>query len=95
MIFKLGLLAYKSVNGLAPVYLQELFRYAHHGHTLKLMVPQVNSSFGQKSFSVIGPRLFNKLPVSITSSINVDVFKKALKTYLFNLSLNDLNKIVN
>ena len=95
VIFKLGLLAYKSVNGLAPVYLQELFRYAHHGHTLKLMVPQVNSSFGQKSFSVIGPRLFNKLPVSITSSINVDVFKKALKTYLFNLSLNDLNKIVN
>ena len=32
ILFKISLLAYKAINGLAPLYLQELFRYAHHGH---------------------------------------------------------------
>jgi hypothetical protein len=95
IIFKIALLAYKSVNGLAPAYLQELFRYSHHGRTLKLIIPEVKSKYGQRSFSVIGPRLINRLPTSVTCSINVDTFKTALKTYLFNLSLNDLKKLVN
>ena len=95
MIFKIGLLAYKSINGLAPIYLQELFRYCHHGHTLQLMVPEVNSKYGERSFSVVGPRLFNKLPTSVTSALNVDRFKTELKTYLFNLSNEDIKKLVN
>ena len=37
VLFKSGLLACKSVNGYAPEYLQELFRYSHHGHSLKLI----------------------------------------------------------
>jgi len=95
VIFKLGLLAYKSVNGLAPMYLQELFRYAHHGHVLKLTVPEVNTRYGQRSFSVIGPKLLNNLPIAVTSSINVDVFKTALKTFLFNLSATEMETLVN
>jgi hypothetical protein len=94
IIFKIGLLAYKSVNGLAPVYLQELFRYCHHGHTLQLMVPQVNSKYGQRSFSVVGPKLFNKLPTYVKTALNVDIFKTELKTYLFNLSREDIRKLV-
>jgi len=94
IIFKIALLAYKSVIGVAPAYLQELFRYSHHGHTLKLIIPEVKSKYGQRSFSVIGPRLLNRLPTSVTSSVNVDTFKMSLKTHLFNLSLNDLNKLV-
>ena len=94
IIFKIGLLAYKSVNGQAPVYLQQLFQYCHHGHTLQLMVPQVNSKYGQRSFSVVGPRLFNKLPTSVKSTSNVDIFKTKLKTYLFNLSREDIRKLL-
>ena len=95
IIFKLGLLAYKSVNGLAPLYLQELFRYTHHGHTLKLIVPEVNTKYGQRSFSIIGPRLLNRLPAAVTSSVNVNVFKVTLKTYLFNLSVEEIDTLVN
>ena len=94
ILFKISLLAYKSINGQAPLYLQELFRYAHHGHLLKLMVPEVNTKYGHKSFSVIGPRLFNRLPTSVTCSENVDIFKTVLKTYLFDLSLTDIKRLV-
>ena len=80
VIFKIGLLAYKSVTGLAPKYLQELFRYSHHGHILRLMIPDVKSKYGLRSFSVIGPKLLNKLPIAITSSADVNMFKvKSLK----------------
>ena len=45
------LIAYKSVNRLAPEYLQNIFQYSHHGHSLKLIVPQYTSSFGRRSLS--------------------------------------------
>ena len=44
VIFKIALVAYKSVNGLAPEYLQNMFQYSHHGHSMKLIVPQYNTS---------------------------------------------------
>ena len=94
IIFKICLLSYKAINGHAPIYLQELFRYSHYGHTLKLIVPNVNTKYGLKCFSVIGPKLFNKLPTSVTCSENVDIFKVAFKTFLFNLSLADIESLV-
>ncbi len=90
IVFKLALLSYKSVNGLAPLYLQEMFRYCHHGHTLKLIVPPTSTNYGNKSFSVIGPRLYNNLPSFITTANSTDTFKGLLKTFLFNLSESEL-----
>ena len=86
VLFKIGLLAYKSVIGYAPQYLQELFSYSHHGHALKLIVPYYQTSYGNHSFSVIGPKLLNRLPENITSATDIDSFKKLLKTFLFSLS---------
>lgn len=87
VLFKLGLLAYKAVNGFAPDYLQELFSYSHHGHSLKLMVPHFKlERYGRRSFSSIGPRLYNALPLHVTTCPTVTAFKSALKTYLFGLS---------
>lgn len=96
VLFKIGLLAYKSVNGLTPQYLQELFQYCHHGHALKLIVPSCHSlkHYGQRSFSVIGPRLFNNLPSHITECDSVNSFKTALKTFLFNLSDYEVKLLV-
>ena len=95
ILFKIGLLAYKAVNGLAPQYLQDLFQYSHHGHTLKLIVPANNctKSYGQRSFSVVGPTLLNNLPSSITQCDSVKCFKSALKTLLFDLNDYELNKL--
>ena len=93
IVFKLGLLAYKSLNGLAPQYLQDMFRFCHHGHTLKLIVPLSLTKYGSRSFSVIGPKIFNNLPLHVTTSISTEAFKSSLKTYLFNLSDEDLEKL--
>ena len=78
---------YKAVNGLVPEYLKEMFNYAHYGHTVRLMVPyRSTKGYGDRSFSVIGPRFFNALPDSVKQSLSVDSFKSCLKTYLFRLS---------
>ena len=95
VLFKIALLVFKSLNGLAPVYLQELICYKPHGHSLKLMVPEANSKLGTRSFSNIGPRIYNKLPSSVTESENIAQFKNSLKTYLFNMSLTDLDRLIN
>ena len=93
IVFKLALLAHKSVIGTAPLYLQQMFRYAHHGHNVKLIVPYTSSSAGQRAFSVVGPRIFNNLPVNVSSIETTDNFKVALKTYLFTLSPHDVEKL--
>ena len=93
IIFKIGLLAYKSINGIAPTYLQDFFRFCHHGHTLKLIVPSTSSRYGDRSFSVIGPRLYNNLPLHITTSLSLESFKTSLKTYLFTLSESETLKL--
>ena len=96
VIFKIGLLAYKSVNGLSPHYLQDLFQYCHHGHNLNLIVPSTKSlqKYGQRSFGVIGPRLLNNLPDYITKCDSVTSFKSTLKTFLFNLSDHEVKLLV-
>ena len=93
IIFKIGLLAYKAVNGYAPEHIQDMFRYSHHGHTLKLIVPRVLSKYGQRSFQYIGPKVFNNLPTQISAAENCDQFKKLLKTYLFELPVNDISRL--
>ena len=36
IVFKILLLSHKSLLGLAPTYIQDMFQYTHHGHTLKI-----------------------------------------------------------
>ena len=49
---------------------------------------------GDRAFSVCGPRLWNALPVDLRMLVDVDVFKKKLKTFLFTNGDN-FNKCVN
>ena len=91
VLFKIALLVYKSLNGLAPRYLQDLVQYAKHGHNVRLYVPPVCSKQGERAFSVIGPRLYNYLPTWVTEVDDIVCFKNNLKTFLFKL---DMNKII-
>ena len=93
VIFKIALLTYKSLVGIAPTYLQEMFCYAHFGRHPKLIIPYSQSLHGQRSFSNAAPRIYNKLPDHIKSSARIDVFKKSLKTFLFNLSDSELSTL--
>ena len=54
-----------------------------------LTVPRTkHKTFADRSFSVIGPKLWNNLANSIKPIDNLDSFKTKLKTHLFNEAFN-------
>ena len=90
--YKVLLIVFKCLNGLSPQYLSELLIEYKPTRTLRscskklLVVPRVNTKrYGERAFSVIGPRLWNSLPQNLRDITNLEHFKKNLKTYLFKL----------
>ena len=90
--FKLLLLTFRILNGIAPDYLSELIvpytpsRSLRSGDQNLLTVPRSNTkSFGDRAFAVAAPKAWNKLPLDVRSSPTLESFKKNLKTYLFKM----------
>ena len=88
--FKILLLTYKVINGFAPEYLSALLQPYKQKRNLRsndkhlLAVPASRTStFGDRAFSICAPKLWNELPLDIKLSTSVDIFKKKLKTFLF------------
>ena len=88
--FKVLLLCYKALNNLAPGYLKDLLvpyvpsRSLRSSDTALLRIKKSRLvTFGDKSFEVVAPRLWNALPKDIRESATVDIFKRHLKTHLF------------
>ena len=93
--YKLCLLTYKAFHGLAPQYLADLCqplsqialrrsrRSSTAGH---LLVPRTCTKFGQKGFSVAGPRACNSLLPLVRQADGLSTFKRLLKQHLFNVS---------
>lgn len=94
MSFKILLLVFKALNGLAPSYLSDILTPYEPVRSLRsqekylLQIPKSKlASGGDRAFSVIGPKLWNCLPVEIKSCDTVANFKIKLKTFLFNEGL--------
>ena len=92
ILFKILLLTYSCVNGLAPKYLCELISLYKPSRTLRspslhlLHVPKYRlSTYGQRAFQVSAPTEWNKLPLEIRLSTSIEIFKTNLKTYLFSI----------
>ena len=52
---------------------------------IKLYIPKVTrQTVGNRSFSVMGPRLWNDIPNEVKECANIETFKIKLKTFLFN-----------
>ena len=83
--FKVLLLTFKCIHGLAPKYLCDLIQYNSNcsGRTVSLHCPQFTSS---KAFSAIAPKLWNDLPQDIKQTVDVKFFKNKLKAHLFRKS---------
>ena len=87
--FKMLLLVYKSLHGKGPAYLASMLEpyrpslNLRSKAQLRLRVPLVHKKYGDRAFSVAGPKLWNALPMSLKTCSSVNSFKKNLKTYLF------------
>ena len=50
ILFKIGLISFKAVNGWAPDCIIELFRYSNHERSPVLLLPKVVSNVGRRCF---------------------------------------------
>ena len=92
ILFRLLCISFKCVYGQAPADLMGFFKVKDFsGYCLRsasyspfFFVPKTYSSmFGDRAFSVAGPREWNRLPSDVKNITKFDVFKKKLKTHLF------------
>ena len=88
--FKVLLLVYKALNGLAPSYLGDcLVRYVperplRSSNADLLVVPKMNyRKYGEAAFCFYGPNAWNALPLQLKRAASVEIFKAQLKTYLY------------
>ena len=91
VVFKILLITYKALHGLAPEYIQELItpkevtRRLRSNDQLLLAVPKSRlRSYGDGSFKIAAPTLWNALPFKIRIATTVRQYKTLLKTHLFN-----------
>ena len=91
--FKVLLLTFKCINGLAPKYLSSLLTLYCCPRTLRsnfrmngtLRVPRFKKrKHGGRTFAAAAPSLWNTIPTSIRTVSSVTEFKSKLKTYFFN-----------
>ena len=95
--YKILILTHKSYHGIGPKYLQDLI-VRHHSthlglrsekHQDLLVIPCTkHKTFGDRSFAVAAPQLWNTLPVNIRACEDQLTFKKLLKTHLFHQAFN-------
>ena len=88
--FKLLLLVYKALNGMAPSYLTDKLLYKpvpklKSSNQRLLVIPRSNlKTYGDRCFSIAGPKLWNSLPKGQRMCDSLELFKKNLKkTHLF------------
>ena len=92
IVFKILLLTFKCLNGLAPPFLCDLITKYVPRHNLRSLnghrLVDVGYKFTRimydlRSFSVASAKLWNALPLDIRTSDNLMQFKCNLKTHLF------------
>ena len=89
--YKILLITFKIIRGHCPSYLNSLISFSDCGYHLRsassnlLQLPRSRLKFyGDRTFSYAAPRLWNSLPENIRKSISIEIFKKHIKTFLFN-----------
>ena len=83
---------YNCSIGKTPAYLINLLSPQVSKRTLRSSESSVGcysipfnkkKTFSDRSFSTIGPKLWNELPVDIRNCQSIHIFKRQLKTYYF------------
>ena len=82
--FKIACLVHQSLASLAPTYLTtDIHLVSEHGRRplrsstdRTLTVPRTHNRFGDRSFAVAGPRLWNSLPISLRQISSYGQFRR-------------------
>ncbi|XP_068729146.1 uncharacterized protein [Montipora capricornis] len=97
--FKLLILAFKVIHGLAPQYITDLINVKQQfgrmmlrsQSELQLLPPRtITKTLGGRSFMASTPKLWNRLPSNIRAVNDLNCFKTLLKTHLFRQALSCL-----
>ena len=89
---KLACFVFSSLSGHAPSYLSDDIHLVSEGPRRRLrsstdrscVVPRTCNTFGDRSFAVAGPRVWNSLPGHLRDEdITYSSFRRELKTYWF------------
>ena len=91
--FKILLLTFKSLNGLAPVYIDENDPTLCTKWKASIVLcisfkTKQMEPYGFRTFTVAAPFLWNSLPLEVESSPSLNIFKSKLKTHLFKCAFN-------
>ena len=88
--YKIAVLTFKCLNGLAPPYLSCLNELYIPSRSLRsasqyLLKTKVTKfkSLGDKCFSFTAPYVWNQLPFELRAEKSFEIFKKKLKTHYF------------
>ena len=91
ILFKILTITYKCLHNQAPTYLSALLSTHHSARpglrsttdSTILHVPRTYTVTDDNAFQSHAPRLWNQLPRNIRTATSLEVFKKLLKTFLF------------
>ena len=92
--FKIMLLTFKAIHGLAPKYIRDLVAIKSSAYNLRsadslfLSVPLIKTkkTLGDRAFAIAAPKLWNSLPIELRQIESISLFKRQLKTHLFRLA---------
>ena len=96
--FKILLVTFKILHGVAPNYLKDLvsvlpdshyqLRRNNNGILLERPRLKTKKTMGDRAFSIAAPFLWNSLPLPIRQETSIDSFKRSVETYLFKKAFN-------
>ena len=90
--FKILLLPFKAIHGLAPAYISNILvikrksSYNLRSNSGILLEPprgKMLATLGERAFQAAAPHLWNELPLQLRNIGSVEIFKKSIKTFLF------------
>ena len=96
--FKVLLFTFKTIHGIAPLYIQDSVLLKSQGaynlrstRGILLAAPSMRTkvTVGDRSFQVVAPKLWNSLAPEIRAITSVDVFKRHPKMYLFKVAYDN------
>ena len=100
IVYKIALTVFKCVNNIAPDYITKCIKMKSQplqslrtdkDYFLLEVPPVTNFKRTERSFSYCGPTVWNHLPYELRTLTNVSIFKKKLKTYLFERVFRDID----